>query len=338
MMPEDKHRYDIALLKNAGLYRIAILFQYYGFNLTSNLSETKWHKIINTKHACINVCVGIITWITYSQFVYAAKVSSLKKTVDEYDGIFYLWLISNFGCFALDLQIIISYCMAKYIRTLVWSLARAIDKVTNQKNKNSCKKIIEVWTCLIIIAMVAGAIIAGIIMIYSNEADIISKPYKETWSGSIYFHGIEIGIAIWGLIILTFYILYTGLILTVCHLLSKLIDIFAKDANDQSGLADEIFVWDNARKKLNPSDLINRYKTHRNLSLLVAVCDKMFNFYMLNSLILETSVSIVALKLMHIQNDIYFINGLFQTTQLILLTLKAMMCATVNDKVNRIRN
>ncbi|GAB6020912.1 hypothetical protein CHUAL_003556 [Chamberlinius hualienensis] len=331
-MSAGQYQHDVEILKNIGMTPFVAILKYYGFNITDNLSEKRWHKIINVKIACLNVTIAFVSWFTYSPFVYMTNVTTFNGNAYENDGMFYMWLIMNCGFFALNIQLIVNYLNAKYIRTLVWSLARAIDQIPNQTDKYWCKIIIKLCSWAAITAVICGAIIFGFLMVYS-QIDDLTEQYKTDWSGSIVLYGLVlILIVLWAMNILALYILINGLLVTFCLLMCKLIATYTADLNHRSDLLDEIFVWDNSKNKFQSTALSRRCITHRNLSMLVAVSDKIFNFFMLNSLILETSVSIVVLKFIHIKNEAYFINGLLQIGQLIVLALKAFMCATVNDK------
>ncbi|GAB6020911.1 hypothetical protein CHUAL_003556 [Chamberlinius hualienensis] len=332
-MSAGQYQHDVEILKNIGMTPFVAILKYYGFNITDNLSEKRWHKIINVKIACLNVTIAFVSWFTYSPFVYMTNVTTFNGNAYENDGMFYMWLIMNCGFFALNIQLIVNYLNAKYIRTLVWSLARAIDQIPNQTDKYWCKIIIKLCSWAAITAVICGAIIFGFLMVYS-QIDDLTEQYKTDWSGSIVLYGLVlILIVLWAMNILALYILINGLLVTFCLLMCKLIATYTADLNHRSDLLDEIFVWDNSKNKFQSTALSRRCITHRNLSMLVAVSDKIFNFFMLNSLILETSVSIVVLKFIHIKNEAYFINGLLQIGQLIVLALKAFMCATVNDKL-----
>ncbi|GAB6020914.1 hypothetical protein CHUAL_003558 [Chamberlinius hualienensis] len=321
--------YNPTTLKNVGMGFIVAIFKYYGINLSDDLSETRWKKIVNIKIAFLNVTIAAIGWSVFAPFFYMTKVHNQQS--DE--GIFYTWLIINLGYFAINIQLLIGYCKVKYIRTLVWSLSMAIDKIPDPANKKHCVTILKACTAFIIITALLVFTGFSLFILFGNENNKFTKRYYDSWNGPILLRAVELVFIIWGINIMTFYVIITTMLLTVCIIITKLIDIYTTGIDACDSRSDEISVWDNAKQKLQPSTLTKRYNTHRNLSLLVVACDNVFSSFMMNSLILETLVCIIAVKLIYIKNDVYFIHGLAQTTQLLVFAMKAFGCAAVNDKV-----
>ncbi|GAB6020924.1 hypothetical protein CHUAL_003568 [Chamberlinius hualienensis] len=315
MESECVNRYNY---RQTGFWLLNKMLKFWGIRLDAPV-----HKpVINKWLAGFILVISSSTLTLTSSIIY---LDTVKRTKDfDYES-FYLWVLITCSYASSIVTYVFVLRAAKDYRIFYRSISSEVNEIADDMQKKNLIRQIKIQTATDIITPVTMLLCWVVLAIVKPENWIIETAPDSLVSYYIY-------IIIFGnatlFLMASFYIFSNCNVVSICKMLTRLIDIYLTD-NDESETA--VDLW--TKNPRSNHQLIKKLIYHKKISLIVNAADKVCSNFLMVSLGAEIVIGISIMKLATIKKGQFSNLAFFNFFQLIIFAWKAIHCSNVNSKL-----
>lgn len=298
------------ILQQVGFQTLIATFKIYGYKLDHDTDKCKLYR----PSAIFRIAVALVGCIMNAiELIYKPYIKGELHL--EYICFMMLVVMTSYGNLLTTLHTCLHW--QKY-NLLIRDMVDTLLDITPPRKRHYYVKRIKILT----IVLIAIAVVDTTYKIstyfynitYSDRKKMSSLLYDPEYEFLMY---LQVAIVVFLKLNNSFYIVYQGLLILVCHLLNVYFDHYLMDANCQTPTT-------------------QRQNQHRKLCRFVNQANELFSSYLLYSAITETVCVITAVKAIQFYSGIK-VSASFTVLYNIINTVhfvsKVLLCSAVNNKV-----